>query len=110
MITDNPVATHDNHSQRPRAPANTVRAYASDWSDFQWWCQAQGIKTSTADGVVLSDYLRDLQGRGYAPSTVARAYSGIVSHLRQLAPSAWPKGRRPAECAEVVRDLRRQLL
>jgi hypothetical protein len=100
----------DSHMTPSMTPPNTARAYANDWADFLWWCGEQGIETNAADGVDLSDYLRDLLGRGYACSSVVRAYSGIVSHLRQLAPAAWPKGHRPPECAELLRDLRRRSL
>ena len=106
MSANNPAATPDSAST---VPANTVRAYANDWIDFVSWCERQDLDPGSADGGDVVDYLHELHGRGLAASSVVRAYSGIAWHLRQLAPTAWPRGWRPAECAAILRDLRRSM-
>lgn len=40
-----------------RNSANTVRAYASDWRQFECWCRRQGLDTATPDPQVVGLYL-----------------------------------------------------
>ena len=58
-----------------KAP-NTVRAYRSDWTDFTYWCESQGVGALPASPETVAAYLTDLS-QVAKPSTLARRLSSI---------------------------------
>ncbi|MEG8222904.1 tyrosine-type recombinase/integrase [Sphingomonas sp. HH69] len=66
-------------SYRMRArSANTLRAYASDWRQFQDWCWGRGLETLPALPEVVATYLASLARAGRADSTVTRHLAAIT--------------------------------
>lgn len=58
--------------------ANTLRAYASDWRQFQDWCWGRGLEPLPAAPEVVATYLASLARAGRADSTITRHVAGIV--------------------------------
>ena len=58
--------------------ANTLRAYASDWRQFQDWCWGRGLEPLPALPEVVATYLASLARAGRADSTVTRHVAAIV--------------------------------
>ena len=58
--------------------ANTLRAYASDWRQFQDWCWGRGLKPLPALPEVVATYLASLARAGRADSTITRHVAAIV--------------------------------
>lgn len=56
---------------------NTLRAYKSDWNDFERWCSLQGVPSLPADEQTVTLYLTSLISAGMATSTVKRRISAI---------------------------------
>ncbi|WP_404478997.1 tyrosine-type recombinase/integrase [Novosphingobium sp. BL-52-GroH] len=57
---------------------NTLRAYASDWRQFQDWCWGRGLEPLPAGPEVVATYLASLARAGRADSTVTRHVAAIV--------------------------------
>ena len=55
---------------------NTLRAYASDWSDFSDWCKHHGATDLPADPETIVNYVNDLADDAKA-NTVARRVTAI---------------------------------
>ncbi|EZP68587.1 Phage integrase [Novosphingobium resinovorum] len=67
--------------------ANTLRAYASDWSQFQGWCWGRGLEPIPALPEVVATYLAALARAGRADSTVTRHLAAITwQHRREGLP------------------------
>ncbi|MDF2640520.1 MAG: integrase [Novosphingobium lindaniclasticum] len=58
--------------------ANTLRAYASDWRQFQDWCWGRGLEPLPALPEVVATYLASLARAGRADSTVTRHLAAIT--------------------------------
>jgi site-specific recombinase XerD len=58
--------------------ANTLRAYASDWRQFQDWCWGRGLEPLPALPEVVATYLASLARAGRADSTITRHVAAIV--------------------------------
>ncbi|GLK44000.1 MULTISPECIES: site-specific integrase [Novosphingobium] len=58
--------------------ANTLRAYASDWRQFQDWCWGRGLEPLPAFPEVVATYLASLARAGRADSTVTRHLAAIT--------------------------------
>lgn len=56
--------------------SNTLRAYQSDWRDFEGWCSAHSVASLPAASEVVVIYLTDLSSRA-KPSTLQRRISAI---------------------------------
>lgn len=66
-------------SYRLRArSANTLRAYASDWRQFEDWCWGRGLEPLPAAPEVVATYLASLARAGRADSTVTRHLAAIT--------------------------------
>ena len=63
--------------------ANTVRAYASDWRQFEDWCFARDLEPMPAMPEAVATYLAWLAQRGRADSTIGRHLAAIAWHHRQ---------------------------
>ena len=59
-----------------RKAANTRRAYASDWKEFQRWAFVAGVQPMPAAPETIARYLGSLSGIK-APSTIGRRATGI---------------------------------
>jgi site-specific recombinase XerD len=87
-----------------RAP-NTIRAYASDWRDFETWCAAAGRCALPVIGDTLALYCVHLARIGRAMATIVRRASSVAArHL--AAGQASPVD---ADVSEVLAALRRKL-
>jgi site-specific recombinase XerD len=66
-------------SYRLRArSANTLRAYASDWRQFEDWCWGRGLEPLPAAPEIVATYLASLARAGRADSTVTRHLAAIT--------------------------------
>jgi site-specific recombinase XerD len=78
------------YRQRARA-ANTTRAYASDWAQFEGWCWERSLEPLPASAEVVATYLAARARAGNAPSTITRHLAAIGWQHRQagmVAPQA----------------------
>lgn len=65
-------------SYRVRAKsANTIRAYESDWRQFEGWCDERGLESLPARPEAVATYLASLAMAGRADSTVTRHAAAI---------------------------------
>src|SRR5450755_4931228 len=62
---------------------NTTRAYASDWSQFQAWCDRYRLESLPASAAVIGLYVTSLAKRGLAVSTIRRRAAAIARAHRQ---------------------------
>jgi site-specific recombinase XerD len=75
---------HDAERYAAAAQAlNTTRAYASDWKQFQAWCERYGLTSLPAPAAVIALYLTSLARRGLAVSTIRRRAAAIARAHRQ---------------------------
>lgn len=63
--------------------ANTVRAYASDWRQFEGWCDERGLEPLPARPEAVATYLASLALAGKADSTIGRHLAAIGWKHRQ---------------------------
>ena len=71
--------------------ANTLRAYASDWCQFEGWCDERGLEPLPARPEAVATYLAALALTGKADSTIGRHLAAIGWKHRQdglVAPTA----------------------
>jgi hypothetical protein len=88
--------------------ANTLRAYASDWSQFQNWCWGRGLEPLPAASEVVATYLASLARAGRADSTVTRHLAAITwQHRHEGLP---PPGARDTHqlIADTLSGIRRE--
>jgi site-specific recombinase XerD len=65
-------------SYRARAKAaNTIRAYQSDWCQFEGWCDERGLDVLPARPEAVATYLAFLATAGKADSTITRHSAAI---------------------------------
>ncbi len=75
--------------------ANTIRAYTSDWTQFEGWCDERSLEPLPARPEAVATYLAALALAGKADSTIGR----------HLAAIGW-KHRQEGQVAPVQRDER----
>lgn len=63
--------------------ANTSRAYTSDWSQFEGWCDERGLELLPARPEAVATYLASLALAGKADSTIGRHLAAIGWKHRQ---------------------------
>ena len=69
---------------RRRAKAdNTIRAYESDWRQFEAWCDARELESLPARVEAVATYLASLAQAGKADSTIGRHLAAIGWRHRQ---------------------------
>lgn len=98
LAADNPVAAASSavfdpllqdeiaaaRSYRTQAKAaNTIRAYASDWAQFEGWCWERDLDPLPAWPESVATYLAALAMAGKADSTIARHLAAIGWKHRQ---------------------------
>jgi site-specific recombinase XerD len=71
--------------------ANTVKAYTSDWRDFESWCDRHHLVALPASAAVAALYLTSLAERGLKLATVRRRAAAITRTHRSagLASPIW---------------------
>lgn len=63
--------------------ANTIRAYTSDWTQFEVWCDERGLESLPARPEAVATYLAALALAGKADSTIGRHLAAIGWKHRQ---------------------------
>lgn len=63
--------------------ANTLRAYTSDWSQFEGWCDERGLDPLPARPEAVATYLASLALTGKADTTIGRHLAAIGWKHRQ---------------------------
>ena len=86
-------------------PANTKRAYATDWRHFTTWCAAAGLASLPAELHTVVSYLLDSAQR-YKLATIERRLSSI-SKAHRLAHQPDPTKNEPVHLA--MKALRKKL-
>ena len=72
------------NSYRRQAKAqNTIRAYASDWRQFEAWCDERALDPLPARAEAVATYLAVLAQAGRADSTIGRHLAAIGWQHRQ---------------------------
>lgn len=84
----------------------TVRAYRSDWADYQSWCQAHGRSPLPASAETVAAYASQLAEAGRALSTIRRRV-GTISKAHKV--RDYPSPAAELLVREVLRGLRRRL-
>lgn len=81
------IAAARDYRARAKA-ANTIRAYESDWRQFEGWCLERGLEPMPARAEAVATYLAALAMAGRADSTITRHAAAIGWRHRQegLAP------------------------
>ena len=64
-------------------PPNTLRAYTSDWNQFEGWCDARSLEPLPARPEAVATYLASLAMAGKADSTIGRHLAAIGWKHRQ---------------------------
>lgn len=62
-----------------RSPA-TLRAYASDWRDYEAWCASKGVQPLGAHPVIIGQYLTALSGNAKVATLRRRLAAIAVKH------------------------------
>jgi len=62
---------------------NTTRAYASDWKQFQAWCERYRLESLPASAAVIGLHVTSLAKRGLAVTTIRRRAAAIARAHRQ---------------------------
>jgi site-specific recombinase XerD len=96
-------------SYRARSKAaNTVRAYDSDWRQFEEWCWVRDLEPMPAMPEAVATYLASLAQAGRADSTIGRHLAAIAWHHRQAGQVA-PQHRDPRDViADTLAGIRRE--
>lgn len=63
--------------------ANTLRAYTSDWNQFEGWCDERSLESLPARPEAVATYLAALAMAGKADSTIGRHLAAIGWKHRQ---------------------------
>ena len=99
-----PVMEQAQEYARQSRASNTIRAYQSDWGDFEAWCIAHRRRAFPATPETVALYLTRLAEQGRKPSTITRRVSSI-SQAHQMADRRPPT--RSAKVRAVLRGIRR---
>jgi len=93
---------------RAKDSANTARAYASDWTQFERWCRRQGFDARTPDPRVVGLFLAaSADGQGIAKaavSTIERRLAAITTTFRS---AGTPLPRQDRHIVDVMAGIRR---
>ena len=96
-------------SYRARSKAaNTVRAYGSDWRQFEEWCWTRDLEPMPAMPEAVATYLASLAQAGRADSTIGRHLAAIAWHHKQAGQVA-PQHRDPRDViGDTLAGIRRE--
>src|SRR5690349_24157271 len=84
--------------------ANTYKAYAADWRDFEAWCAAHRLSPIPTAPQTVMLYLSDLGGAGKKASTIGRRLAALA-HVHRYAGYERPSGSRGVR--ELLAGMRR---
>jgi integrase len=90
--------------------ANTARAYASDWRQFESWCRRQGLDAGVPDAQIVGLYLaaeiarRGPGGKPITVSTLERRLAAVTAHYRS---AGAPLDRGDRHIVDVLAGIRR---
>jgi site-specific recombinase XerD len=104
------VAVQDAHKKArefvhaAKAPS-TVRAYRSDWRDFETWCSGAGVTSMPAAPETVALYLA-ARADTLKPATLGRRLAAIAK-AHQAAGHDSPASMRHAAVSEVIKGIRR---
>ncbi|MGL4234777.1 tyrosine-type recombinase/integrase [Tabrizicola sp.] len=91
-----------------RSSANTQKAYASDWAQFNRWCRRKGIDAAVPDPQVVGLYLAaSASGEGVAKaaaSSIERRLAAITATYRS---AGTPLPRQDRHIVDVMAGIRR---
>jgi site-specific recombinase XerD len=108
-VTDLTIAKLANSAQRyvnlSKAP-RTLRAYQSDWTDFQAFCEGQGMTCLPAQPETVALYLASLADQNRKPATISRRLAAI-SKMHSAKGYDSPAAMRHAGVKEVWSGIRR---
>ena len=76
------IAVARDYRARAKA-ANTIRAYDSDWRQFEGWCDERGLDVLPARPAAVATYLATLATAGRADSTITRHGAAIAWRHKQ---------------------------
>lgn len=76
------IAAARSYRQQAKA-TNTIRAYTSDWNQFEGWCDARGLDPLPARPEAVATWLAALAMAGKADSTIGRHLAAIGWKHRQ---------------------------
>lgn len=87
VLADAPAAVSASAADRlaRSVPANTARAYARQWAEFEAWCLAQPVplRALPASAHTLAEYVNALAERDLAPASIEQAVAAVrVRHER----------------------------
>ena len=104
------VAVQDAHDKARQFVQNakassTVRAYRSDWHDFETWCSASGLTSLPAEPGTVALYLA-ARADTLKPATLGRRLAAIAK-AHQAAGHESPCSMRHAAVSEVLKGIRR---
>jgi site-specific recombinase XerD len=85
--------------------ASTVRAYRSDWRDFETWCSASGLTPMPSAPETVALYLAARADK-LKPATLGRRLAAIAK-AHQAAGHDSPASMRHAAVSEVIKGIRR---
>jgi site-specific recombinase XerD len=97
------------HGYRTKAKsANTLRAYASDWKQFEAWCDERGLEPLPARPEAVATWLAVLATAGKADSTITR-HSAAIAWYHRRAGQVAPQHRDPrGVIADTLAGIRRE--
>ena len=81
MLGDEVAAARSYRAQAKAA--NTIRAYTSDWNQFEGWCDERGLEPLPARPEAVATYLAALAMAGKADTTIGRHLAAIGWKHRQ---------------------------
>lgn len=88
--------------------ANTLRAYTSDWNQFEGWCDERGLDPLPARPEAVATYLASLALAGKAGTTIGRHLAAIGWKHRQEGLIAPVQRDERAVIADTLSGIRRE--
>ncbi|GEL44565.1 integrase [Methylorubrum extorquens] len=92
--------------QRASKADATVRAYSSDWREFQGWCARAGLQSAPASPEVVAAFLVAEAESGRSASTIGRRCAAI-SYAHKLAKQSDPTA--DEEVRAAMKGIRRRI-
>jgi site-specific recombinase XerD len=90
-----------------KAPA-TLKAYRSDWSDFESWCLGKHLRSLPAEPEIIALYISDLAST-CAAGTIARRLTSITKAHQAAGYAQSPSSTRNLIVGEALKGIRRTI-
>lgn len=88
--------------------SSTVRAYKSDWNDFQAWCRSHEVDSLPATPETVAIYIAD-KASSLAAATISRRLISITEAHKAAGYENSPAGKRHSIVTETMKGIRRVL-